>query len=180
MCWFLLCSKVSQLYAYIASFLDLFPTEVTTEHWVGFPKLYRKSSAYLYLDLSTELQFHTFNYRRKQWHPTPAFLPGKSHGWRSLVGCHLWGRTVRHDWSDLAAAAAAYSTISFTFFTKSTGNLKLSTTEANFWSSHTKTLISYLNKGLLCSSYSEQILRPIGLPILIPDPWLNGLSSFYL
>ena len=32
-------------------------------------------------------------YQRRQWHPTPAFLPGKSHGWRSLVGCHLWGRT---------------------------------------------------------------------------------------
>ena len=25
--------------------------------------------------------------RRKQWHPTPVFWPGKSHGWRSLVGC---------------------------------------------------------------------------------------------
>ena len=25
--------------------------------------------------------------RRKQWHPTPVLLPGKSHGWRSLVGC---------------------------------------------------------------------------------------------
>ena len=24
---------------------------------------------------------------RRQWHPTPVFLPGKSHGWRSLVGC---------------------------------------------------------------------------------------------
>ena len=24
--------------------------------------------------------------------PTPVFLPGKSHGWRSLVGCSLWGR----------------------------------------------------------------------------------------
>ena len=27
----------------------------------------------------------------RQWHPTPALLPGKSHGWRSLVGCSLWG-----------------------------------------------------------------------------------------
>ena len=25
------------------------------------------------------------------WHPTPVLLPGKSHGWRSLVGCSLWG-----------------------------------------------------------------------------------------
>ena len=28
---------------------------------------------------------------RRQWHPTPVFLPGKSHGWRSLVGCSPWG-----------------------------------------------------------------------------------------
>ena len=25
-------------------------------------------------------------------HPTPLLLPGKSHGWRSLVGCSPWGR----------------------------------------------------------------------------------------
>ena len=31
--------------------------------------------------------------RRRQWHPTPVLLPGKSHGWRSLVGCSPWGRT---------------------------------------------------------------------------------------
>ena len=30
--------------------------------------------------------------RRRQWHPTPVLLPGKSHGWRSLVGCSSWGR----------------------------------------------------------------------------------------
>ena len=30
--------------------------------------------------------------RRRQWHPTPLLLPGKSHGWRSLVGCSPWGR----------------------------------------------------------------------------------------
>ena len=29
--------------------------------------------------------------RRRQWHPTPELLPGKSHGWRSLVGCSPWG-----------------------------------------------------------------------------------------
>ena len=26
------------------------------------------------------------DYRRRQWHPTPVLLPGKSHGQRSLVG----------------------------------------------------------------------------------------------
>ena len=29
--------------------------------------------------------------RRRRWHPTPVPLPGKSHGWRSLVGCSPWG-----------------------------------------------------------------------------------------
>ena len=29
---------------------------------------------------------------RRQWHPTPVLLPGKPHGWRSLVGCSPWGR----------------------------------------------------------------------------------------
>ena len=28
---------------------------------------------------------------RRQWHPTPVLLPGKSHGWRSLVGCSPCG-----------------------------------------------------------------------------------------
>ena len=30
--------------------------------------------------------------QRRQWNPTPVLLPGKSHGWRSLVGCSPWGR----------------------------------------------------------------------------------------
>ena len=28
---------------------------------------------------------------RRQWHPTPVLLPGRSHGWKSLVGCSPWG-----------------------------------------------------------------------------------------
>ena len=93
--------------------------------------------------------------RRRQWHPTPVLLPGKSHGQTSLEGCSPWGRwgsdrtdftftfhfhalekemathssvlawripgmwepsgllsmglhRVGHDWSNLAAAAAAF------------------------------------------------------------------------
>ena len=34
--------------------------------------------------------------RRRQWHPTPVLLPGKSHGQRSLVGYSPWG----HEESD--------------------------------------------------------------------------------
>ena len=43
-----------------------------------------------YVQLKCQLQSSG---RRRQWHPTPVLLPGKSHGWRSLVGCRLWGRT---------------------------------------------------------------------------------------
>ena len=28
---------------------------------------------------------------RRKWQPTPVFLPGGSHGWRSLVGYSPWG-----------------------------------------------------------------------------------------
>ena len=33
--------------------------------------------------------------QKRRWHPTPVLLPGKSHGWRSLVGCSPWGRQSR-------------------------------------------------------------------------------------
>ena len=28
---------------------------------------------------------------RRHWHPSTVLLPGKSHGWRGLVGCSPWG-----------------------------------------------------------------------------------------
>ena len=43
-------------------------------------------------DRATSLSPFTFMHWRRQWHPTPVLLPGKSHGWRSLVGCSPWGR----------------------------------------------------------------------------------------
>ena len=63
------------------------------------------SSAYLWLLIfllailipacgSSSLAFRMMYsaYQRKQWHPTPVLLPGKSHGWRNLVGRGPWGR----------------------------------------------------------------------------------------
>ena len=48
---------------------------------------------------ATSLSLFTFMHWRRKWQPTPVFLPGESQGQRSLVGCHLWGRTE----SDLTA-----------------------------------------------------------------------------
>ena len=43
-----------------------------------------------WVDKQNEVYIH--NGRRRQWHPTPVLLPGKSHGRRNLVGCNPWGR----------------------------------------------------------------------------------------
>ena len=37
-----------------------------------------------------EGDLHSVPWRRK-WQSTPVFLPGKSHGWRSLAGYSAWG-----------------------------------------------------------------------------------------
>ena len=38
----------------------------------------------------TDLHLPLLSKRRRQWHPTPALLPGKSHGRRNLEGCSPW------------------------------------------------------------------------------------------
>jgi len=49
-----------------------------------------------HLDTSYEWDQNLKNIRlseqtEKAMQPTPVLLPGKSHGWRSLVGCSPWG-----------------------------------------------------------------------------------------
>ena len=44
------------------------------------------SSLCLGISLSVLLECRRY-YQRRHWHPPPVLLPGKSHGWRSLVGC---------------------------------------------------------------------------------------------
>ena len=59
-------------------------------------------------DLANSLSVFTFMHWRRKWQPTPVFLPGESQGWWEPGGLPSMGsHRVRHDWSDLAAAAAA-------------------------------------------------------------------------
>ena len=44
-------------------------------------------------DWATSLSLFTVMHWRRQWQPTPVFLPGESQGRGSLVGSRLWGRT---------------------------------------------------------------------------------------
>ena len=50
------------------------------------------SSISLWFSQFCYFQWISFDSRRRHWRPTPVLLPGKSHGWRSLVGCSPWGR----------------------------------------------------------------------------------------
>ena len=45
------------------------------------------------LQVKLNIPLLSISIRRRQWHPTPVLLPGKSHGQKSLVGCSLWGRS---------------------------------------------------------------------------------------
>ena len=60
----------------------------------------------VYHDWVTSLSLFTFMHWRRKWQPTPVFLPGESQGQSGGLPSMGLDR-VRHDWSDLAAAAAA-------------------------------------------------------------------------
>ena len=81
---------------------------VAHKHFQGFPNLwysghssmtilcnFRLYPVYTIFQMITKLTLFIYprmRIRRRQWHPTPVLLPGKSHGQRSLVGCSPWGR----------------------------------------------------------------------------------------
>ena len=56
-----------------------------------FSPCFHKAFSNLVLMLPFLYLLSIFTFRRRQWHPTPVLLPGKSHGRRSLVGCSPWG-----------------------------------------------------------------------------------------
>ena len=40
---------------------------------------------------------------KRKWKPTPIFLSGEFHGWRSLMGCSPWGGKCRKRLSDFTS-----------------------------------------------------------------------------
>ena len=62
--------------------------------WMEEPgRLQSMGSLRVRQDWATSLSLSTFMHWRRKWQPTPVFLPGESHGRRSLVGSSPWGRT---------------------------------------------------------------------------------------
>jgi len=50
-----------------------------------------KNNSYYFTHSKEQKRMYRDDFWRRQWHPTPVLLPGKSHGWRSLVGYSPWG-----------------------------------------------------------------------------------------
>ena len=46
---------------------------------------------------------------RRKWQPTPVLLPGKSHGWRRVVGYSPWGHKESETTERLHLFTAQYS-----------------------------------------------------------------------
>ena len=59
--------------------------------WAEKPGRLQSMGLLSWTRLSNFLSLFTFMHWRRKWQPTPMFLPGKSQGWGSLVGCRLWG-----------------------------------------------------------------------------------------
>ena len=95
---------------YILSFYQLFPNYLCKSFYFSISFLFAlftpmsrdfpggsdgKASAYNVGDWGSIPGFNPWVGKiswRRQWHPTPVFLPGKSHGQRSLVEYNPWGR----------------------------------------------------------------------------------------
>ena len=128
--------------------------------------------------MTERLHFHfslslfTFMHWRRNWQPTPVFLPGESWGQGSLVGCHLWGHTE----SDTTEAVAVAEMMTSNFIslpnqmssTSSTFLLKLS--DLRYFSIH-------YTKGFINSFYDE-IMSNLNV-LKIFDFSMKNFSNIY-
>ena len=48
---------------------------------------------------------------RRKWQSTPALFPGKSHGWRSLIGYSPLGRRVGHNWATSLSLSHSWTSL---------------------------------------------------------------------
>ena len=83
-------AKVLEFQHQYQSFQWIFSTDLGWTSLISVQSKGLKSLLQHHSSKASVLQCSAF-FWREQWHPTPVLLPEKSHGWRSLVGCSLWG-----------------------------------------------------------------------------------------
>ena len=84
------CSKISHFFV-LSAWLLLGDSGIQNANFAYYLRCHR---AKYICCINTYTNTHVW---RRQWQPNPVLLPGKSHGWRKLVGCSPWG----HEESDM-------------------------------------------------------------------------------
>ena len=118
------------------------------------------------------MRIYCTDYRRRQWHPTPVLLPGKSHRWRSLVGCCPQGRTESDTTEATQHLAARLFCYCCLCFVNETDQLNVTLEYEEFWLLYKRSywvkiillicffLINTVRK--LCCLITEQWVRQCG------------------
>ena len=84
-----------------------------TCHIIYYFSFMDSNHTFLFLDLIVVFySFIHFALWRRKWQPTPVFLPGKSHGGRSLVGYCPWGRK-ESDMTEWREGRCCFSILSY-------------------------------------------------------------------
>ena len=81
----ILCPNTIALSGYTTfclSIHQLMNTQVVATFQLSRIMMFEHSHTSFYVDICFQFS--------RVWHPTPVLLPGKSHEWRSLVGCSPW------------------------------------------------------------------------------------------
>ena len=76
----------------VSLYLKTIPETRVSKRWKSLISFYYVHHLFIIKVASHIFLLTCICMRRRQWHPTPVLLPGKSHGWRRLVGCSPCGR----------------------------------------------------------------------------------------
>ena len=131
-------------------------------------------------ELLFRIILYSANNQRRQWQLTPVLLPGKSHGWRSLVGCSPWVRCE----SDMTEQLCFHFSLSC--IGEGNGNpLQRSCLEnprdgGAWWSavygvSQSRTWLKWLSSSSSKQSGPWQVIQ-IGCSLVNDSYWLNFFS----
>ena len=125
----------------------------------------------------------------KKWQPTPVFLPGISHGQRSLAGCSPWGRKesdmtehTRGRGGERSWLRVFFLFLTFLFILKhviylAVPGLSLSTWDLWLWPRHAGSLVKvYRVLVARSNSLTRGGIRAPCVGLLGKSPWLRFLK----
>ena len=69
----------------------MFFVDITSTHLTFYDSYFALFFFIAHITLGNSVFYLSILLWRRKWQPTPALLPGKSHGWRSLIGYTPWG-----------------------------------------------------------------------------------------